>query len=54
MTLNEVSNGRAELPYGTGYSSAYIVGKNSATLKPVKEDAESDTKLFANSQQKIK
>ena len=39
VTLNEVSNGRAELPYGTGYSSAYIVGKNSATLKQMREAA---------------
>ena len=27
VTLNELSEGRAELPFGSGYSSAYITGR---------------------------
>ena len=37
VTLDEVSNGRAEVPYGTGYSSAYIIGRKAATLKLMRE-----------------
>lgn len=37
VTLNEVSDGRAELPYGTGYSSAYINGRKAAPLKLMRE-----------------
>lgn len=32
LTLDETSNGRADLVAGTGYSSAYIIGKKAATL----------------------
>lgn len=37
VTLDEVSDGRAEVPYGTGYSSAYIIGRKAATLKLMRE-----------------
>ncbi|MDD9926403.1 MAG: LLM class flavin-dependent oxidoreductase [Rhodospirillaceae bacterium] len=39
VTLDEVSDGRAEVPYGTGYSSAYIIGRKAATLKLMREAA---------------
>ncbi len=39
VTLDEVSDGRAEVPYGTGYSSAYIIGRKAATLKLMRESA---------------
>ena len=32
LTLDEASNGRADLVAGTGYSSAYIIGHKAATL----------------------
>lgn len=32
LTLDETSNGRADLVVGTGYSSAYIIGQKAATL----------------------
>jgi 5,10-methylenetetrahydromethanopterin reductase len=32
LTLDEVSDGRADLVAGTGYSSAYIIGQKAATL----------------------
>ena len=37
VTLDEMSDGRAEVPYGTGYSSAYIIGRKAATLKLMRE-----------------
>jgi 5,10-methylenetetrahydromethanopterin reductase len=37
VTLDEVSDGRAELVVGTGYSSAYIIGRKAATLKLMRE-----------------
>lgn len=37
VTLDEVSEGRAELVVGTGYSSAYIIGRKAATLKLMRE-----------------
>ena len=39
VTLDEVSDGRAEVPYGTGYSSAYIIGRKATTLKLMREAA---------------
>lgn len=36
-TLNEASDGRADLLVGTGYSSAYIIGRKAATLKTMRE-----------------
>ncbi len=32
LTLDETSNGRADLVVGTGYSSAYIIGQKAATM----------------------
>lgn len=32
LTLDEASDGRADLVAGTGYSSAYIIGQKAATL----------------------
>jgi 5,10-methylenetetrahydromethanopterin reductase len=32
LTLDDASSGRADLVAGTGYSSAYIIGKKAATL----------------------
>jgi 5,10-methylenetetrahydromethanopterin reductase len=37
LTLDEASNGRADLVAGTGYSSAYIIGKKAATLATMRQ-----------------
>ena len=37
LTLDEASNGRADLVAGTGYSSAYIIGKKAATLATMRD-----------------
>jgi 5,10-methylenetetrahydromethanopterin reductase len=37
LTLDETSNGRADLVAGTGYSSAYIIGKKAATLATMRQ-----------------
>ena len=47
VTLNEVSGGRAELPYGSGYSSAYITGGKAAPLKLMREAAELWRSVFS-------
>lgn len=36
-TLDDVSGGRADLVAGTGYSSAYIIGRKAATLASMRE-----------------
>ena len=36
-TLDDVSGGRADLVAGTGYSSAYIIGRKAATLADMRE-----------------
>ena len=36
LTLDEASNGRADLVAGTGYSSAYIIGHKAATLATIR------------------
>ena len=47
VTLNELSEGRAELPYGSGYSSAYITGRKAASLKMMREAAELWRSIFS-------
>ena len=37
LTLDEASNGRADLVAGTGYSSAYIIGHKAATLATMRQ-----------------
>lgn len=37
LTLDEVSEGRADLVVGTGYSSAYIIGSKAATLATMRQ-----------------
>lgn len=37
LTLDEVSDGRADLVVGTGYSSAYIIGQKAATLATMRQ-----------------
>ena len=37
VTLDEVSRGRADLTVGTGYSSAYIIGRKAATLAAMRQ-----------------
>ncbi|MBM3222590.1 MAG: LLM class flavin-dependent oxidoreductase [Candidatus Tectomicrobia bacterium] len=37
LTLDEASNGRADLVAGTGYSSAYIIGRKAATLATMRQ-----------------
>jgi 5,10-methylenetetrahydromethanopterin reductase len=36
-TLDDASDGRADLPVGTGYSSAYIIGRKAARLADMRE-----------------
>lgn len=37
VSIDELSGGRADLVAGTGYSSAYIIGKKAATLKTMRD-----------------
>lgn len=37
LTLDEASNGRADLVAGTGYSSAYIIGQKAASLATMRQ-----------------
>jgi len=53
VTLDEVSNGRAEVPYGTGYSSAYIIGRKAATLKLMREAAELWRSIFSGARTEL-
>jgi len=53
VTLNEVSGGRAELPYGTGYSSAYITGRKAATLKMMREATELWHSIFSGARTEL-
>ena len=46
ITLDETSDGRADLVAGTGYSSAYIIGKKAATRKSMKEATELWRSIF--------
>lgn len=39
QAVNEASEGRADLVYGTGYSSAYIIGEKAATLAQMRKAA---------------
>lgn len=53
VTLDEVSDGRAELPYGTGYSSAYIVGRKAAPLKLMRESAALWRSIFSGAKTEL-
>lgn len=37
QAIHEASNGRADLVFGTGYSSAYIIGRKAATLASMRD-----------------
>ncbi len=47
LTLDDVSDGRAELVVGTGYSSAYIIGRKQATRKQMRESTELWRSIFS-------
>ena len=46
LTLDEASDGRADLVAGTGYSSAYIIGRKSATLATMRQAVELWRSIF--------
>ncbi len=47
LTLDDVSDGRADLVAGTGYSSAYIIGRKQATRKQMREATALWRSIFA-------
>jgi 5,10-methylenetetrahydromethanopterin reductase len=53
VTLDEVSNGRADLVVGTGFSSAYIIGKKAATLKLMRESTEMWRGVFSGARTEL-
>lgn len=46
LSLDEVSDGRADLVAGTGYSSAYIIGRKAATLATMRQSTELWRSIF--------
>lgn len=46
LTLDEASDGRADLVVGTGYSSAYIIGQKAATLATMQRSTELWRSIF--------
>jgi 5,10-methylenetetrahydromethanopterin reductase len=46
-TLDDASGGRADLVVGTGYSSAYIIGRKAATLAAMRESVALWKSIFA-------
>ena len=50
VTLDEVSSGRADLVVGTGYSSAYIVGRKAATLANMRASTALWRSIFSGAQ----
>lgn len=46
LSLDEVSNGRADLVAGSGYSSAYIIGRKAATLTTMRRSTELWRSIF--------
>jgi 5,10-methylenetetrahydromethanopterin reductase len=46
LSLDEASNGRADLVAGSGYSSAYIIGRKAATLATMRRSTELWRSIF--------
>lgn len=46
LSLDEVSDGRADLVAGSGYSSAYIIGRKAATLATMRKSTELWRSIF--------
>jgi 5,10-methylenetetrahydromethanopterin reductase len=46
LSLDEVSDGRADLVAGSGYSSAYIIGRKAATLATMRQSTELWRSIF--------
>ncbi len=46
LTLDEASQGRADLVAGTGYSSAYIIGRKAATLATMRQATQLWRRIF--------
>ncbi len=53
ITLDEVSGGRADLVVGTGYSSAYIVGRKAATLATMRRATEMWHAVFSGARTEL-
>jgi len=53
VTLHEISGGRADLVVGTGYSSAYIIGKKAATLAKMRSSVELWHSIFSGAKTEL-
>lgn len=53
LSLDEASEGRADLVAGTGYSSAYIIGRKAATLATMRQTTELWRSIFQGQQTEL-